>query len=45
MLDVVSDLRDDSSTEVIQDLFANVSEFAGDAPQNDDMTVIVLKVS
>ena len=44
LLEVVTEARDLSPTEVIDRAFEVVQQHSGDAPQTDDMTMVALKV-
>jgi len=44
LLEVVTEARDLSPAEVIERAFEVVQQYSGDAPQTDDMTMVVLKV-
>ncbi|MDZ7289999.1 MAG: SpoIIE family protein phosphatase [candidate division KSB1 bacterium] len=42
-LDLLHRYNDGSAEQLVQRAFAEVQEFAGDHPQHDDMTIVVLK--
>jgi len=43
MLDLIQRNRSTSAQDILNTLFEDVTDFAGTAPQHDDMTAIVLK--
>ena len=40
---LLSEIRGESSSEIIEKIFQSVTEYAGEVPQFDDMTMVVLK--
>jgi len=43
LLEIVQSNNSDSANELIEKIIAAVNLHFGDAPQNDDMTIIILK--
>jgi serine phosphatase RsbU (regulator of sigma subunit) len=41
--ELLSAAAGDSAQQQVQQLVSAVDEFAGEAPQNDDMTIVVLR--
>ena len=45
LCDVVEQHRDGPAREIVDAIFEAVHEFRGDAPQNDDMTAVAVKIT
>ena len=45
LLDVVAASRQKSAREIVDEIFASLHAFRGDAPSHDDMTAVVLKIT
>ncbi len=44
MLEAVRKMTDASAADVLRDVFHAADEFTGEAPQHDDMTLLVVRV-
>jgi sigma-B regulation protein RsbU (phosphoserine phosphatase) len=45
LLDVVDRTRHRPARDIVDAIFADVQEFRGDTPPNDDMTAVALKIT
>ena len=45
LLDMVRTARDLPAREIVDAIFAAVQEFRGDAPPNDDMTAVAVRIT
>jgi sigma-B regulation protein RsbU (phosphoserine phosphatase) len=45
LIDVVSRLRDQPASKVVEGIFAAVSDWRGDTPPNDDMTAVAVRIT
>ena len=45
VIDVIERSHAKPSKEIVNDVFTAVQSFAGDAPQSDDRTVVVVKIT
>jgi sigma-B regulation protein RsbU (phosphoserine phosphatase) len=45
LLDIIKDSRSQTADSLLQEIKSKVNEFAGNAPQHDDITVIVVSVN
>jgi phosphoserine phosphatase RsbU/P len=45
LIDIVSALRNDPATRVVEKIFAAVADWRGDTPPNDDMTAVAVRIT
>jgi sigma-B regulation protein RsbU (phosphoserine phosphatase) len=45
LIDIVRSARERTSRQIVDAVFDHVGNFRGDAPQNDDMTAVVVKIT